>query len=104
MIEGVGSMKSIGHTGQPVRPTFRRVDPPVVVLVDLAAVFPREPHRGGGYHPAGLQMHAVVEGSLSCWGLCEQGHWWGWVAYDVAYGSQRRSVAHWVPAWTLRRQ
>jgi hypothetical protein len=47
------------------------------VLVDLTAVFPREPHRAGGYNPAGLQMHTVVEGWLSCWGLCEQGYWWG---------------------------
>ena len=96
-------MQSIGHTGQPAPPAFRRIDPPVDVLVDLGAVFPREPHRAGGYHPSGLQMHAVVEGRLSCWGMCEQGHWWGWVTYEVAYGPNRRSVTHWVPAWTLKR-
>jgi hypothetical protein len=77
--------------------------PPIAVLVDLTAVFPREPHRAGGYNPAGLQMHTVVEGRLSCWGLCEQGYWWGWVTYEVAYGTQRRSVTHWIPAWTLKR-
>ena len=49
-------------------------------------------------------MHAVVDGRLSCWGLCEQGFWWGWVTYDVAYGAQRRSVTHWIPAWTLKRK
>ncbi|OFJ54022.1 hypothetical protein [Mycolicibacterium grossiae] len=98
------ALKSIGHNGQPVPPVFRRVDPPIAVSVDLAAVFPREPHRSGGYHPCGLQMHSVVEGRLSCWGLCEQGHWWGWVRYDVVYGAERRSVEHWVPAWTLKRQ
>ena len=41
-----------GYNGQPVQQAFRRVDPPVAVLVDLAALFPREPHRAGGYNPA----------------------------------------------------
>ncbi|WP_319452715.1 MULTISPECIES: hypothetical protein [unclassified Mycobacterium] len=100
----MGELKSIGHHGQPMPQAFRRVDPPVAVLIDLAAVFPREPHRAGGYHPAGLQMHSVVEGTLSCWGLCEQGFWWGWVTYEIAYGAQRKSVTHWIPAWTLRRR
>lgn len=99
----MGELQSIGYTGQPLQEAFRRVDPPVPVLVDLAAVFPREPHRAGGYTPAGLQMHAVVEGRLSCWGLCEQGQWWGLVTYDVAYGPHRRPVTHWIPAWTLKR-
>jgi hypothetical protein len=55
----VGELQSIGYHGQPLQQAFRRVDPPVAVLVDLGAVFPREPHRAGGYHPAGLQMHSV---------------------------------------------
>jgi hypothetical protein len=99
----MGQMQSIGHNGQPLPSAFRRVDPPMAVLVDLDAVFPREPHGTGGYHPAGLQMHSIVEGSLSCWGLCEQGRWWGWVTYEVAYGPHRREVTHWLPAWTLKR-
>ena len=37
-----------------------------------------------------MQMHKVVEGSLSCWGICEQGDWWGLVTYEVAYGSRRK--------------
>jgi hypothetical protein len=100
----MGQLQSIGHNGQPLQSAFRRVDPPMPVLVDLGAVFPREPHRVGGYHPAGLQMHSIVEGTLTCWGLCEQGHWWGWVTYQVAYGPHCRDVTHWVPAWTLRRR
>lgn len=100
----MGDLQSIGHTGQPAQAAFRRVDPPISVLVDLGAVFPREPHSTGGYHPAGLQMHSIVEGTLTCWGLCEQGHWWGWVTYQVAYGPNCRDVTHWVPAWTLRRR
>ena len=48
-------------------------------------------------------MHKVVEGRLSCWGICEQGDWWGLVTYEIAYGSRTREVTHWVPAWTLRR-
>lgn len=99
----MGELQSIGYHGQPVQQAFRRVEPPVAVLVDLAAVFPREPHRAGGYNPTGLQMHAVVEGTLSCWGLCEQGYWWGLVTYDIAYGAKRKSVTHWIPSWTLKR-
>jgi hypothetical protein len=100
----VGELQSIGYHGQPVQQAFRRVDPPVVVLIDLAAVFPREPHRAGGYQPAGLQMHSIVEGLLSCWGLCEQGFWWGLVTYDIAYGANRKAVTHWIPSWTLKRK
>ena len=50
-----------------------------------------------------MQLHKVVAGMLGCWGLCEQGDWWGLVTYDVHFGAQRRAVTHWVPAWTLRR-
>lgn len=100
----VGELQSIGYTGQPVQQAFRRVDPPIAVLVDLAAVFAREPHRTGGYNPAGLQMHSVVEGRLTCWGICEQGHWWGLVTYDIAYGARRKAVTHWIPAWTIKRK
>ncbi len=100
----MGDLQSIGYTGQPAPAAFRRVDPPAAVLVDLAAVFPSEPHRRGGYVPAGLQMHAVVEGALSCWALCEQGYWWGLVTYRVAHGARRMAVTHWIPAWTLRQK
>lgn len=81
---------------------FRVVHPPVPVLVDLGALFPRQPHRQGRYHPAGLQMNKVVEGHLSCWGVCEQGDWWGLVVYPIRYGSKSRTVTHWVPGWMLR--
>lgn len=98
----MGELKRIGYNGQPVAHAFRRVEPPITVLVDLAAVFPREPHAAGGYHPAGLQMHTVVDGLLTCWGLCEQGHWWGLVTYKITYGARRKAVTHWIPAWTLK--
>lgn len=99
----MGELQSIGYNGQPLQQAFRRVDPPVTVLVDLAALFPREPHRAGGYNPAGLQMHSVVEGRLTCWGICEQGFWWGLVTYEIAYGPRRKAVTHWIPAWMLKR-
>ena len=78
--------------------------PAGAVLIDLTVLFPRQPHRDGRYHPHGLQMHKVVEGTLSCWGVCEQGDWWGLVTYEIAYGSRRKTVTHWVPGWTLRRK
>ena len=96
-------MASIGYNGQPVRPPLRPLRPPVPVLVDLTVLFPRQPHRVGRYHPYVLQMHRVVAGWLRCWGLSEQGDWWGLVSYDVVHGSDRGAVTHWVPAWTLRR-
>ena len=95
-------LASVGYHGQPVRPPFRPVRPALPVLVDLTVLFPRRPHRTGRYHPHGLQMDSVVAGTLTCWGLCEQGEWWGLVSYPIAYGSQRRQVTHWVPAWVLR--
>ncbi|ANE81002.1 hypothetical protein A7U43_18420 [Mycobacterium adipatum] len=98
----MGELQSLGHGGQPVRAVFRRVDPPRAVLVDLGALFPRQPHcRWGRYHPFGLQMHKVVEGTLSCWGLCEQGAWWGLVTYPITFGALERPVTHWIPAWML---
>jgi len=99
----VGDLAAIGYNGQPLPSPFRPVRPPARVLVDLSALFPRRPHRTGRYHPQGLQMDAVVTGTLSCWGLCEQGEWWGLVTYGIAYGARRKSVTHWAPAWTLRR-
>ena len=99
----MGELAGIGYNGQPVRPPFRPVRPPVPVLIDLTTLFPRRPHRAGRYHQHGLQMDKVVAGKLTCWGLCEQGEWWGLVTYFIAYGSDRKAVTHWVPAWTLRR-
>ena len=99
----MGELASIGYNGQPLRPPLRPVRPPVPVLLDLSALFPRLPHGQGRYQPSGLQLHKIVTGTLSCWGLCEQGQWWGLVTYDVAFGAERRPVTHWVPAWMLRR-
>lgn len=102
MIEHMVELAAIGHHGAPLRPTLRPVRPPAAVLVDLAVLFPRQPHRVGRYHPDGLQLDRIVAGTLSCWGLGEQGDWWGLVSYPVSYGAERRTVTHWVPAWTLR--
>lgn len=99
----MGDMAAIGYNGQPLRPPFRAVRPPLPVLVDLTVLFPRQPHRTGRYHPQGLQMDQVVRGTLTCWGLCEQGQWWGLVTYAISYGPHHKPVTHWVPAWILRR-
>jgi hypothetical protein len=98
----MGELQRIGYGGQPVPEVFRVVKPPRAVIVDLATLFAREPHRRGHYHPQGLQMHKQVEGRLICWGMCEQGHWWGLVTYPISYGSKRRYVTHWIPAWLLK--
>lgn len=99
----MSGLAPIGYHGQPVRPPFRRVRPPLPVLLDLTVLFPRQPHRSGRFHPHGLQLDRVVTATLSCWGLCEQGQWWALVTYDIVYGTHRRAVTHWVPAWLLRR-
>ena len=54
MFEQWASSSRSATTASPFQQAFRRVDPPVTVLVDLAALFPREPHRAGGYNPVGL--------------------------------------------------
>ena len=95
-------MQAIGYGGQPVRDAFRVVRPPASVLVDLVALFPREPHLAGRYHPLGIQMSKVVEGKLSCWALCEQGQWWGLVNYPIRFGANEKTVTHWIPAWVLK--
>jgi hypothetical protein len=97
-------VQGIGHSGQPSPVVFRPVDPSRKVLVDLATLFPRQPHEPGHYSPFGLQMHRVVEGKLTCWGLCEQGHWWGLVTYPIAFGTETKPVTHWVPAWMLKQK
>lgn len=43
----MGDMQAIGYGGQPVQEIFRVVRPPTAVLVDLVALFPREPHCHG---------------------------------------------------------
>lgn len=96
------ALQNIGHGGQPQPTVFRRVHPPVAVLVDLVAMFPREPHGEGRYHPHGLQMNTVVDGRLTCWGLGEQGGWWGLVTYAVSFGGDKQTVTHWAPAWVLK--
>ncbi|WP_441964519.1 hypothetical protein [Mycolicibacterium houstonense] len=98
----MGELQGIGYGGQPTSAVFRPVDPAQGVLVDLIALFPREPHSNGRYQPFGMQMHRTVEGQLSCWGLCEQGHWWGLVTYLISFGPHERPVTHWIPAWVLR--
>jgi hypothetical protein len=100
----MSELQRIGYGGQPVPEVFRSVRPPQTVLVDLASLFPREPHSSGHYHPFGLQMHKVVEGQLTCWGICEQGQWWGLVTYPITYGPKEKSVTHWIPAWLLQRK
>jgi hypothetical protein len=95
-------MQEIGYGGQPVPTVFRRITPPLAVLVDLVAMFPREPHCTGRYHPNGLQMDSVVEGRLTCWGLGEHGGWWGLVTYRIRHGTQKQTVTHWAPAWVLK--
>ncbi|MDH6247259.1 hypothetical protein [Mycobacterium sp. OTB74] len=99
----MGDLPSIVDTGrQSTQDCFRRVDPPRTVQIDLAALFPRQPYHRDNYQPGGLQMHTVVQGQLTCWGRCVKGQWWGLVTYPIAFGLQRRTVAHWVPAWVLK--
>ncbi|MCC9184815.1 hypothetical protein [Mycolicibacterium mageritense] len=100
----MSELQAIGYSGQPTPDPFRPVTPAQTVLVDLCTLFPREPHRRGRYAPRGLQMNKTVEGKLTCWGLCEQGHWWGLVTYPISFGPDTRPVTHWIPAWLLRRK
>ena len=97
------SLQEIGYGGQPLPKVFRPVHPALPVLIDLVALFPREPHCAGRYHPNGLQMDSVVEGRLTYWALGEHGGWWGLVSYPIRHGTENQTVTHWAPAWVLRR-
>jgi len=96
-------LQEIGYGGQPLPTVFRPVHPALPVLIDLVALFPREPHGTGRYHPNGLQMDSVVEGRLTYWALGEHGGWWGLVTYPIRHGTENQTVTHWAPAWVLRR-
>jgi hypothetical protein len=98
----VGDLPAITDTGRHPAGDFRRVDPPRTVQVDLATLFPREPHHHEKYQPGGLQLHLVVTGQLTCWARCVKGQWWGLVTYPVVFGTQQKNVTHWVPGWTLK--
>ena len=65
---------------------------------------PRQLVGTAGYLSEWEVRGTVVEGRLTCWAICEQGHWWGLVTYAIAYGPRRRSVTHWIPAWVLKRK
>lgn len=95
-------LAAITDTGRHPPTEFRRVDPPRSVLVDLATLFPRQPHSRRRYQPGGLQMHLVVRGQLTCWARSVHGDWWALVTYPVAFGQRARPVTHWVPAWVLK--
>ncbi|MUL75715.1 hypothetical protein [Mycolicibacterium sp. CBMA 226] len=98
----MGDLPAITDTGRHARANFRRVDPPCAVEIDLGTLFPRQPHRSGGYQAGGLQMHLVVRGQLICWGRSVESEWWGLVTYPIAFGLQQKTVTHWIPAWVLR--
>lgn len=95
-------LPAIVDTGRPVRPVFRRVDPPQAVIVDLGVLFQHQPFHEGRWHPNGLQMRARADGRLTCWGLCQDGMWWGLVTYPIRFGEKQRTVTHWIPAWMLK--
>ena len=97
------NLASIGYNGRRCGPRCARCDRRSPVLVDLGAIFPAPPAPHRALPPAGTADAQVVTGTLSCWGLCEQGEWWGLVTYDIRFGPHCRAVTHWVPAWTLRR-
>ena len=93
-------MRSIGYNGQPAREPFRRVDPPVPVLVDSSALHPPPPHRlqpGRSTGEPRCARCAPVVGShpnTACG--C------GLVTYTIDYGPRCGSVTHWMPAWMLK--
>ncbi|WP_037363046.1 hypothetical protein [Nakamurella lactea] len=84
------------------RSPVRAVEPPQTVLIDLGALYGRQPHfrRPNVLLIASLHYTAVAE--LDAWVLAETG-WFGACRYRVklAYG-QYIEQNHLVPAWALR--
>lgn len=77
----------------------RALRPPKPVWVDLARVFAfGEPL---GVFPYGLDLQAVVPGTIHQWHRTTTGHWVGWASYKIGgdYGGQR--AAGWTGAYAL---
>src|ERR1700738_913790 len=100
----VGELKAIGYNGQPRQPALRPGAPPVTVLVGLAALLPREPHRAGGLQPGRTADAFGPRRSAHLLGHLRAGQLGGLVTYEIAYGVRRSSVTHWIPAWMLTRK
>jgi hypothetical protein len=83
-------------------PTLWVVKPPTCVLIDLGALYGRQPHfkQVGAMVPETMQT--IVIGQLDAWVLCEIG-WMGACRYRVHLGlKQLIGQSHMVPSWVMR--
>jgi hypothetical protein len=85
---------------QPPRPPgskhLRAVRPPQPVWVNLAAAYPVEPSQA--YVQEGMDLQAVVPGTLKMWDLTTTGHWVGWAVFAIG----NSPASQWLPADALR--
>jgi hypothetical protein len=81
----------------------RVVDPSLAVVIDLAALYSRQPHfrRPNVVLLPALRVNVV--GWLDAWVVSETG-WFGFCRYRVKLGhAQYSDQSHLVPGWALRR-
>lgn len=106
----VGSeRRDIGRAAHDVPAGFssrliRTVAPPMIVAIDLGALYRRTPHfeRPGGVRSA-VVFDVVVLGYLESWVLASDNGWLGACSYRIRIGDKHFvDQHHFVPQWALK--
>lgn len=83
--------------------TFRLVEPSITVLIDLAALYGRQPDFRRPNILVLPSLSVMVMGQLGAWVLSDSG-WFGACRYRIKLAhAEYLDQSHLVPAWTLRR-
>jgi hypothetical protein len=78
---------------------MRALRPGRPVWVDLARVYPFGPPLG--VYPNGLDLQAVVPGTLKLWHRTTTGYWAGWATYKIGGEQGGQQAAHWIGGYAL---
>lgn len=86
--------------------TFRRVDPPIRVWVDVHRLLPRDAHDVYRNTPDGLNLEREVIGLVDGWAKRSDGGWLARVTYQLPLQDESGAtelVTHYVPSHLVRR-
>lgn len=81
---------------------LRRVHPTQRVLVDLRTLYPPPPHFRTNFVSGGLRVNRVVDGTLSMWGMTEDGYKIAYVSYQLEFGRDQVPMTQWMPVEALK--
>jgi hypothetical protein len=91
-----------GKDTPPYQPTLRVVRPPLYVLIDLGALYGRQPQFKQKNSAVPETLRTVVIGQLDAWILCDIG-WMGACRHRVHLGlKQLIEQRQLVPSWVLK--